>query len=52
MWKRTSTAKRVTVTTEWFGTPSPIAKPLKRYGQYLGLPAEQRIEPVESSPTG
>lgn len=39
-WRRTATAKRVTVSTEWFGASSSIAKPLKRYGRYLGLPAE------------
>ncbi len=39
MWKRSATAKRVTVSTDWFGATTSIAKPLKRYGEYLGLPA-------------
>jgi hypothetical protein len=39
-WRRAATAKRVTVTAEWFGARSSIAKPLNRYAQFLGLPAE------------
>jgi hypothetical protein len=39
-WRRTATAKRLSVSTEWFGAASSIAKPLKRYGQFMGLPAE------------
>jgi hypothetical protein len=50
-WKRTATTKRVTVTPEWFAAPSSIAKPLKRYGAFVGLPAGLRIEPVEISPS-
>ena len=39
-WRRAATAKRISVSTEWFGASSSVSKPLKRYGQFVGLPAE------------
>jgi Winged helix DNA-binding domain len=40
-WQRTATAKRVSVGAEWFGAAASIAKPLRRYGEFVGLPASQ-----------
>ena len=38
-WRRAATAKQVVISTEWFGGASSIAKPLKHYGRFVGLPA-------------